>query len=148
MKYLATEKVNHSQIYLLLRLVICCNYHQLNLPKYWKSRIVHLMNFSIYCHCSYWQLTEVMRQKCDKTFVCLLNNIGVGDCSEDNLKQLQLRKIDLNSVPLDATVILAKNKPNKYNACKSSQLNHFEIKVEAINSFPDTMLIHLQTSHS
>ena len=55
------------------------------------------------------QLTGVIRQKSDKTFICLLNNIRVGECSEDNMKQLQLRKKDLNSVPHDATVIFAEN---------------------------------------
>ena len=65
------------------------------------------------------------------------------------MKQLQLRKIDLNSVPLDATVIFSENKlKDEYNACKLSQLNHFQIKVEAIDLFPDTKPIHLQTSLS
>ena len=65
------------------------------------------------------------------------------------MKQLQLRKIDLNSVPLDATVIFAKNKPkDEYNACKLNQLNHFKIKVKIIDLFPDTIPIHLQASLS
>ena len=58
-----------------------------------------------------------MRQKGYKTFIDLLNNIGVIECSEDNMKQLQLQKIDLNSVPLHVTVIFAENKPkDEYNA--------------------------------
>ena len=95
------------------------------------------------------QFTEVIRQKGDKTFIGLLNNISVGESYEDNMEQLQLRKIDLNSVPLDATVIFAENKlKDGYNAYKLSQLNHFEIKVEAIDLFPGTVPIHLQTSLS
>ena len=57
------------------------------------------------------------------------------------MKQLQLRQIDLNSVP----VIFAQTKPNdEYNACKLSQLNHIEIKVEAVEAMPT----HLQISLS
>ena len=77
----------------------------------------------IYC---LWSL----RQTDDKTFIIL------GECSEDNMKLLKLRKIDPNSIPLDATVIFAENKLKyEYNACKLSQLNHFEIRVEAIDYF-------------
>ena len=86
-----------------------------------------------------------MRQKEDETFIDVLDNIRVGECSEDNVKQIPLRKIDLNSVPLYATVIFAKNKPkDEYNTWKLNQLNHFEIKVEAIDFFSDTIPIHLQ----
>ena len=95
------------------------------------------------------QLTEMMRQKGEKTFIGLLNNIRVGECTEDNMRQLRLRKINLNSVPVDATVIFAENKSNdEYNACKLNRLNQFEIEVEAIDLFPGTMPIHLQTSLS
>ena len=58
------------------------------------------------------QLTEVMGQKGDETFINLLNSIRVNECSEDIMKQIQLRKIDFNSVPLDANVIFAENKLN------------------------------------
>ena len=79
----------------------------------------------------------------------LLNNFRVGECSEDNMKQFQLRKIDLNSVPRNGIVIIAENNPkDEYNACKLSQLNQFEIKVEAIDLFLENMSIHLQTSLS
>ena len=56
------------------------------------------------------QLTEVMGQKSDETFINLLNSIRVNECSEDIMKQIQLRKIDFNSVPLDANRIFAENK--------------------------------------
>ena len=56
------------------------------------------------------QLTEVMGQKSDETFINLLNSIRVNECSEDIMKQIQLRKIDFNSVPLDANGIFAENK--------------------------------------
>ena len=93
------------------------------------------------------QFTEVMRQKIGKTFIVLLNNIRVGECSEDNMKQYQPRKIDLN---LDASLIIfGENKPkDECNACKLSQLNHFEFKVEASDLFPDTILIHSRASVS
>ena len=77
------------------------------------------------------------------------NNTSVDECTDDNIKQFQTRKIDLNSVPLDTTVIFAENKPKYYyNACTLSSLNQFEIKAEVICLFPDTMPIHLQTSLS
>ena len=65
------------------------------------------------------------------------------------MKQLQLKKTDLNSVSPDATVIFANNKPkNEYDACTLSHLNHFEIKVEVVNFLRDIMPIYLQTSLS
>ena len=33
------------------------------------------------------QLTEVIRQKDEKIFIGLLNNIRAGECSEGNMKQ-------------------------------------------------------------
>ena len=46
------------------------------------------------------ELTEVMRQKGDENFVNFLNNIRVGKCSEDNEKQLQMRKIPIENIHL------------------------------------------------
>ena len=46
------------------------------------------------------ELTEVMRQKGDENSVNILNNIGIGTCSEDNLKQLQMRKIPIKNLHL------------------------------------------------
>ena len=57
-----------------------------------------------------------MRQKGDKTFIDFLNLIRAHECFEDNTKQLQLRKIDLNSIPVDATIIFPENKPK--DECK------------------------------
>ena len=38
------------------------------------------------------ELTKVMQQKGDENFVNILNNFCVGQCSEDNVKQLEMRK--------------------------------------------------------
>ena len=48
------------------------------------------------------ELTEVMRQKGDENFVTILNNIRVAKLSEDNVKQLQMRKIPIKNVHSDA----------------------------------------------
>ena len=41
------------------------------------------------------ELTEVMRQEGDENFVNILNNIRIRKCSEDIVKQLQMRKIPI-----------------------------------------------------
>ena len=51
------------------------------------------------------QLTEAMRRKDGKTFIGLLINIRVGECSKDSMTQIYMRKINFNSVPRDVTVI-------------------------------------------
>ena len=93
------------------------------------------------------ELTEVMRQKGDENFVNILNNIRIGKCSEDNVKQLQMRKIPIENVHPDATLLFTENSlKDDYNASKIGQLNHLEIKIESIDVFPDSTPIHLQTS--
>ena len=83
------------------------------------------------------ELTEVKRQKGDENFVNILNNTRIGKCSEDNVRQLQMRKIPIENVHPDATLLLAENAPkDDYNASKIGQLNHFEIKIESIDVFP------------
>ena len=92
-KYLAAQKVNHLQIYQLLLLLVFCSCHQLNHPKYLKNVIAHLVIFSIYRHCSYWQNSlKWWDKKVTKPFIVLINSIRVGHCSEDNMKKIQLRK--------------------------------------------------------
>ena len=95
------------------------------------------------------ELTEVMRQKGDENFVNILNNIRIGKCSEDNVKQLQMRKIPIENVHPDATLLFTENSlKDDYNASKIGQLNHLEIKIESIDVFPDSTPMHLQTSLS
>ena len=95
------------------------------------------------------ELTEVMRQKGDGNFVNILNDIHIGKNSEDNVKQLQMRKIPIENVNSDATLLFAENSlKDDYNASKISQLNHLEIKIESIDIFPDSTPMHLQTSLS
>ena len=55
------------------------------------------------------ELTEVMRQKGDQNFVNILNNICTGTCSEDNVKQLQMKKIPIENVHRDTTLLFAEN---------------------------------------
>ena len=75
------------------------------------------------------KLTEMMQQIEDKNFINILNNIYIGKCSEENVKQLQLRKIPIESVHPDATFLFAGNSPkDDYNASKIGQLNYLERK--------------------
>ena len=95
------------------------------------------------------ELTEVMWQKGDENFVSILNNIRIGKCSEDNVKQIQMRKIPNKNVNPDPTLLFAESSPkDDYNASKIGQLNHLEIKIESIDVFPDSLSMHLQTSLS
>ena len=95
------------------------------------------------------KLTEVMRQKGDENFVNILDNIRIGKCSEDNVKQIQMRKIPIKNVHPDATLLFAENSPeDDYNASKIAQLNHLEIKIESIDVFSDSTPMCLQTSLS
>ena len=95
------------------------------------------------------ELTGVMRQKGNEKFVNIVNNICVGKGSEDNVKQLQMRKIPIESVHPEATLLFAQNSPKvDYNVSKIGQLNPLEIKIESIDVLPDSTSIHLQTSLS
>ena len=95
------------------------------------------------------ELVEVMWQKGDENFVNILNDIRIAKCSEDNIKQLQMRKISIENVHPDAFLLFAENSPkDDYNASKIGQLNHLEIKIESIDVFPDSTPMHLQTSVS
>ena len=65
------------------------------------------------------ELTEVMQQKGDENFVNIFNNIRIGKCSEDNVEQLQMKKIPIENVLLDGTLLIAENSPkDDYNASK------------------------------
>ena len=60
-----------------------------------------------------------------------------------------MRKIPIENVDPDATLLFAENCPkDDYNASKIGQLNHLEIKIESIDVFPDSTPMHLQTSLS
>ena len=95
------------------------------------------------------ELTEVMQQKESEDFVNILNNIRIDKCSKENVKQLQMRKIPIQNVPPDVTLLFAENSPeDDYNASKIAHLNYLEIKIESIGVFPDSTPMHLQTSLS
>lgn len=60
-----------------------------------------------------------------------------------------MRKIPIKSAHPHATFMFAENIPkNDYNVCKIGQLNHMEIRIDAIDVFPVSNPIHLQTSVS
>ena len=95
------------------------------------------------------ELTEAIRQKWDENFVNFPNNIRIGKCSEDNEKKLQMKKMPIENIHSNATLLFAGNSPkDDYKASKTDQLNHLEIKMESIDVFPDSTSMHLQTSVS
>ena len=60
-----------------------------------------------------------------------------------------MKKMPIENLHPDATILFAENSPKDYyNASKTGQLNHLEIKIESIDVFPDSTAMHLQTSLS
>ena len=55
------------------------------------------------------ELTEAIQQKGDENFVNILNNIRIGKCSEGSVKQLQMRKIPIENLHPDDTLLFAEN---------------------------------------
>ena len=53
------------------------------------------------------EVIEVIRKE-GETFITFFNNTRVGKCSEENIKQLQLRKLNIDNVPFDSTLVYAK----------------------------------------
>ena len=52
-------------------------------------------------------------------YIQILNNIHIGKYSEDNVKQLQMRKIPIGNLHPDSTLLFAENSPkDNYNASK------------------------------
>ena len=83
-------------------------------------------------------------QKGDKNYENILNNICIGKCSEDNAKQLQMRKITIENGHPDTALLFTENSSkDDYNASKIGQLYHFEKKIESIDVFPDSTPMHL-----
>ena len=78
----------------------------LQLPPIKAPQIFETYNFGFGDFFNLWslfvmvELTEVMRQKGDENSVNILNNIRIGKCSEDNVKQLQMRKIPIKNLHL------------------------------------------------
>ena len=93
------------------------------------------------------ELTELRRKIGDQTFIDLLNNIRLGQCSNDNRVQLQQSKINIKKSPPDATLIYAENKSkDDYNTSKLSKSNHPEITPKSIDVFSEITPLDLQTS--
>ena len=82
----------------------------------------------------------------DENFANILNNIRIGKCFEDNVKQPQMRKKPIENVHPDTTLLFAENAPkDDYSASKIGQFNPLEIKIESIDVFPYSTPVHLQT---
>ena len=66
------------------------------------------------------ELTEAIRQKWDENFVNFPNNIRIGKCSEDNEKKLQMKKMPIENIHSNATLLFAGNSPkDDYKASKT-----------------------------
>ena len=56
-----------------------------------------------------------------------------------------MRKIPVENVHPDATLLFAENSPkDDYNNSKIGQLNDLEIRIELIDVFPDSTPMHFQ----
>ena len=110
------QKVNHLQIYLFLWLVISCSCYQLKPPQIFEPYTIGFGDFfNLWLLLLMAELTEKMQQKADENSVNIFNNIRIGKCS----KQLQMRKIPIENVHPDVTLLFAENPPkDDYNASK------------------------------
>lgn len=73
----------------------------------------------------YFELTEVMRQKDDLNFAVALNNLGMGNLTDDNIKIFKSRVSFLANIPHEAIHLFVTNQ----------EVDHFNnIKLNSIDS--------------
>ena len=88
------------------------------------------------------ELTEVMRQRGDKVFIDLLNNVRVGIVTEENTKTLLSRFISKNdpNYPSEAIHIWSENSlVNEHNKQKLSELTGREYELVAFDKLPENI---------
>ncbi|XP_071576628.1 uncharacterized protein [Temnothorax nylanderi] len=72
----------------------------------------------------YFELTEIMRQKEDKTFIETLNNLARGTMSENNIALIKSRETSEKNVPKDAIILYADNRSvDSFNQLKINLKN-------------------------
>ena len=91
-------------------------------------------------HFDFFELTEVMRQQGDNTFIDLLNNVRIGKVNESDITVfvlLESRKSDVQIPPDDSIYLFAENsEKDKLNLSKLSLLVTPLVTVKAIDKFP------------
>ena len=85
------------------------------------------------------ELSEVMRQREDSSFIDLLNNVRIGELSENDVDVLTSRVIDKTdeNYPVDALHIFAENEPARL---------HNQTMLEMINQTVITCLLYTSPS--
>ena len=92
------------------------------------------------------ELSEVMRQREDSSFIDLLNNVRIGELSENDVDVLSSRVIDKSdeSYPVDDLHIFAENEPARlHNQTMLEMINQTVITVEAIDQIPNSVPNHI-----
>ena len=88
-------------------------------------------------HFDFFELTEVMRQQGDNTFIDLLNNVRVGYVTESDIALLESRNSNLQVPPDDSIYLFAENsEKDKLNLSKLSLLTTPLVTVRSIDKFP------------
>ena len=88
-------------------------------------------------HFDFFELTEIMRQQGDNTFIDLLNNVRIGKVYESDIVLLESRKSDVQIPPDDSIHLFAENsEKDKLNLSKLSLLVTPLVTVKAIDKFP------------
>ena len=88
------------------------------------------------------ELSEVMRQRGDPTFIDLLNNIRIGSISDTDIELLQSREKtrDDPAYPADAVHIWAENSfVNEHNRKRLNELQGDEFEVVAFDKLPENV---------
>lgn len=95
---------------------------------------------SLWSQFKFYELTEIMRQKDDIPFANALNNLGLGQLTDDDIKMFESR-LNLSSIPEDAIHLYYRNEDvNKYNIQKVNKIINQNHKENAISKAIDEQL--------
>ena len=92
------------------------------------------------------ELSEVMRQREDSSFIDLLNNVRIGELSDNDVDVFSSRVIDKTdeNYPVDDLHIFAENEPARlHNQTMLEMINQTVITVEAIDQIPNSVPNHI-----
>ena len=88
------------------------------------------------------ELTQIMRQRGDQSFVELLNRFRTGSQTEDDIKTIQSRALDTNdpNYPHDALHIFAENAPvDQHNTVHLDKLSTPLHRLKAVDHYPQNV---------
>lgn len=78
-----------------------------------------LSNISLWEQFEFFELTEIMRQRDDKSFIDALNNLALGKMTEENISLIKSREVSEKDVPQNAIRLCYENvHVDKYNQLK------------------------------